>query len=103
MTGYVENPMGEDPWAQDRIYRKVTDDLRIRYESQGNLAVQTVVLLTSVEQLMEKTNALLEQLNATMSDFLVKLGDLNDSKVTEKESDGDGSEDRRPHWRKEQQ
>jgi len=75
MTGYVDEPMrpGDDPWKQDRVYRKVVDGLRIHYESQGNLAVQTVVLLTSVEQLMEKTNVLLEQLNATMSDVLGRL------------------------------
>lgn len=76
MTGYVDDPMDRrDPWAQDRIYRRITDDLRLRYESQGNLAVQTVVLLTSVEQLMEKTNVLLGQLNATMSDLLGKVNE----------------------------
>lgn len=94
MTGFVENPMGDDPWAQDRIYRKVTDDLRVRYESQGNLAVQTVVLLTSVEQLMEKTNALLEQLNATMSDALGRLGEPGKSDAAEKDDDGDWKEPR---------
>lgn len=87
MTGFVENPMGDDPWAQDRIYRKVTDDLRIRYESQGNLAVQTVVLLTSVEGLMEKTNALLERLNATMSDV---LGALNVDREAENADEASG-------------
>jgi len=75
MTGYVDEPMrrGDDPWNQDRVYRKVTDGLRIHYENQGNLSVQTIVLLTSVEQLMEKTNVLLEQLNATMSAVLGRL------------------------------
>jgi len=46
MAGYVDEPFDKnDPWRQDRLYRKVTRDLRAQYEDQGNLAVQTIVLL----------------------------------------------------------
>jgi len=88
MAGYVDEPFDKnDPWRQDRLYRKVTRDLRAQYEDQGNLAVQTIVLLTSVEQLMEKTNVLLEQLNATMSDLLGK-----GNRAAEPEAGGGGAE-----------
>lgn len=90
MTGYVDEPMrsGDDPWNQDRIYRKVTDGLRKQYENQGNLSVQTIILLTSVEELMGKTNVLLAELNATMSQLLVAVRGTKDGEAKQDEPRG---------------
>jgi len=77
MTGFIDDPDAREPWRHDRTYAQVGDDLRIRYESQGNLGVQTVVLMTSVELLMEKTNALLEKLNATMDKISDTLDEIS--------------------------
>lgn len=77
MTGFIDDPEASHPWRHDRTYVQMGDDLRIRYESQGNLGVQTVVLMTSVESLMEKTNALLEKLNATMDKISDTLDEIS--------------------------
>jgi len=93
MTGYVEGEPGKDPWERSRRYREVNDELRIRYESQGNLAVQTVVLLTSVEGLMEKTNILLGALNTTLNRVLDALNqDAVGEKSDKSPSGNEGSE-----------
>ncbi|MBM4223990.1 MAG: hypothetical protein FJ167_04195 [Gammaproteobacteria bacterium] len=94
MTGYVDEPMRSsgDPWKQDRLYRKVVDGLRTQYESQGNLAVQTVILLTSVEELMGKTNVLLAELNATMSELLVAVRGTKDGEAEPDEPRGQGDD-----------
>ena len=71
MTGYIEGsdpnrfPFGKLP--------KFKDEDRIRYESQGNLSVQTIVLLTQLETLMERTNELLEKLTETMEEAVAAI------------------------------
>mgnify|MGYP006266741403 CR=1 FL=1 len=77
MTGYIEGsepsrfPFGKLP--------KFSNDDRVRYESQGNLSVQTIVLLTQLETLMERTNELLEKLNDTMEHLVEATRDASPS------------------------
>lgn len=73
MTGYIDDG---GPWRDDKKFSKPSMEDRIRFESQGNLSVQTVILLTSVEMLMEKTNELLIELNRTMTRSLEALNEL---------------------------
>lgn len=73
MTGYVEgSPPFPNPFNK---LPKVGDEDRIRWESRGSLEVQTIVLLTNLEAILEKVNENLDRVVEKLDEVATKLSD----------------------------